>query len=277
MSTDNSYTIALQIQLKTEEDRMADYVKGIDALNALNQEDGGGGTNAQFASFKAGTTYKVKVIGTSDLISFFSYGIYKQLNSFVAKNPSKKSKNGYPVENLTPFDKAWRYHKDLSKDFSDKHGQEASKYRCKQRFAMGFFDLESGEPIIIDVSKPQGQSIYGTIKKYEKKLDKLAFELSKQGSGTNTTVSLTPIIDMEDDLTDKERDNFAKAPKEFDMSLFDGLLYEADEDEMIQNLVKVGFDVSLIGLSAAPKQDGDGVGDNDAEPLGDITEEELPF
>jgi hypothetical protein len=251
--------------------RMADYMSGVDALNALNQEDGGG-SDVQFASFKAGTTYKVKVLGASDLISFFSYGIYKQLNSFVAKNPSKKSKNGYPVEHLTPFDLAWKFHKDKSKDFSDKHGQEAAKYRCKQRFAMGFFDLESGEPIIIDVSKPQGQAIYGTIKKYESKLGKLAFELSKQGSGTNTTVSLTPIIDMEEDLTDKERDNFAKAPAEFNMSLFDGLLYEADDEEMIQNLVKVGFDVSLIGL-AASKQGGD----EDVEPLGDIDEETLPF
>ncbi len=31
------------------------------------------------------------------------------------------------------------------------------------------------------------------------------------------------------------------------MSLFDGLLYEADEEEQVKLLVQAGFDVSLIG------------------------------
>jgi len=227
---------------------MTKFQSGADALDALNSTNDGGGNKAEFSSFKSGSTYKVKVLGTSDLISFFSYGIYKTVNSFVAKNPSKKSAAGYPVENLTPWDRAYKYHKDLSQDFNDHHGQEAGKYRAKQRFAMGFFDLEAGEPIIIDVSKNQAQAIHGAIKKYEKKLGKLAFELSKEGSGTNTSVSLTPILDMDEDLSDKERENFKKAPDSFDMSLFDGILYEADDAEQIELLTKAGFDVSLIGL-----------------------------
>ncbi|SET42803.1 hypothetical protein SAMN05216389_11137 [Oceanobacillus limi] len=257
---------------------MSKYQSGADALNALNEESNGGGSNAEFSPFKSGTTYTVKVLGTSDLITFFSYGIYKQLNSFVAKNPSKKSAKGYPVDNLTAFDKAWKYHKDLSEDFSDKHGQEAGKYRAKQRFAMGFFDLDSGEPIIIDVSKPQAQAIHGSIKKYEKKIGKIAFELSKEGSGTNTTVSLTPVLDMDEDLTDKQRANFDKAPESFDMALFDGILFEKDEDEMIEALQSVGFDVSLIGLQ--PKKEADNSGDNDgveAVEDGEISEDKLPF
>lgn len=249
---------------------MAEVLSGMDALDALNQEDGGGSSN-EFASFKTGTTYVVKVLGEADLIAFYSYGIYKQLNSFVAKKPSKKSKNGYPVEDLTPFDKAWRYHKDLSEDFSDEHGQEASKYRAKQRFAMGFFDLDSGEEIVIDVSKAQGQAIYATIKKYEKKLGKLAFELSKQGQGTSTTVSLTPIIDMDEDLTDKQRANFEKAPNEFDKSKFEGILFEKDEKEMVEALHQVGFDVTKIGFEV-PKAEDEG------RPLSDEEiEDALPF
>ena len=235
---------------------LTQYQAGADALNSLNQTDEGG-SKAEFASFKSGTTYHVKVLGTADLISFYSYGIYKQINSFVAKNPSKKTPNGYPVENLTPFDKAYLYHKNLSKDFSDSHGQEAAKYRAKQRFALGFFDLESGEPIIIDLSKNQAQAVHGAIKKYEKRLGRIAFELSKEGSGTATAVSLTPVLDMEEDLTDKQRANFDKAPESFDMSLFDGLLYEADDDEQIENLIKAGFDVSLIGLEAPAKEAGE--------------------
>lgn len=230
------------------------YAAGTDALDALNATSESG-SNTEFTSFKTGSTFYVKVLGTANLISFYSYGIFKQINSFVAKEPSQKSKAGYPVADLTVWDKAWKYHKDLSQDFSDAHGQEAGKYRAKQRFAMGFYDLTTGEPIIVDVSKAQAQAIHAVIVKNEKRLGKFAFELSKQGSGTTTTVSLSPVMDMDEDLTDAQRANFAAAPAEFDMTLFDGLLFEADEAEQIKLLTQAGFDVSLIGLTnAAPSE-----------------------
>lgn len=241
---------------------MTQFQAGADALNALNSSNEGGGSGIEFSPFKSGTTYVVKVLGNADLIQFWAYGIFKQVNTFVAKNPSKKTPNGFPVENLTPWDKAYLYHKNKSKDFTDKHGQEASKYRPKQRFAMGFFDLTAGEPIIIDVSKNQAQAIYSTIKKYEKKLDRLAFELSKEGTGTNTTVSLTPVLDLDEDLTEQQRANFDKAPEKFDMSLFDGLLYEADEDEQIELLSQAGFDVKLIGYELPKKENEDESGES---------------
>ncbi|TFI48167.1 hypothetical protein E4O93_08945 [Diaphorobacter sp. DS2] len=132
---------------------------------------------------------------------------------------------------------------------------------------MGFIDLATGEPLIVDVSKKQAQALHAVITKFEKKLGKVAFELSKQGSGQSTTVSLTPFIDMDDDLSDKERENFAKyADKEFDMTLFDGLLFEADEKEQLNNLAVAGFDLSLIGESKPAEGSNDGLAD-----------EELPF
>lgn len=253
---------------------MAEVLSGNDALDALNQTDDGG-NGVEFSSFKSGTTYLVKVLGTADLIQFYSYGIYNKVNSFVAKNPSKKSAKGYPVEDLTPWDKAWKYHKDKSEEFSDHHSQEAGKYRAKQRFAMGFIDLDTGEPIIIDVSKNQAQAIHASIKKNEKKLGKKAFELSKEGFGKYTTVSLMP-EDLED-LTEKQQENFEKAPEEFDMALFDGILYEADEDEQVQRLQQAGFDVTLIGYE--PKS---GDETDEVEPVGsceggEILDEDLPF
>lgn len=267
---------------------MADVLSGVDALNALNQSDNGEG--AEFAKFSSGTTYVVKVIGPADLISFYSYGIYKKVNSFVAERPSKKSKNGYPVDNLTPWDKAWRYHKDLSEDFNDHHGQEAGKYRPKQRFAMAFFDLDSGKPIIVDLSKKQGQAVYATINENKDKLDKMTFKLAKKGEGTNTTVSLTPYInvanvqkmkdagiDVDEDLTETQHKNFAEAPEKMPADLFEGLLYELNEDEQIKLLDEAGFDVSLIGLEVPAE-------DDEAKPIGpgsgesgDITDDDLPF
>lgn len=250
---------------------MSNYSAGMDALDALNAstEVGGG---AEFTSFKTGSTFYVKVLGTASLISFYSYGIFKVINSFVAEKPSKKSKAGYPVGDYTIWDRAWLYHKDLSQDFNDHHGQEAGKYRAKQRFAMGFFDLTTGAPIIVDVSKAQAQAIHAIITKNEKRLGKFAFELSKNGSGTSTTVSLSPVMDFDDDLTPEQQANFAKAPEEFDMTLFDGLLFEVDEAEQIKLLTQAGFDVKLIGLSPAT--------DSPVVPSGgpiEVDDESLPF
>src|SRR5690625_1447633 len=139
---------------------MTQFQAGADALTALNQKDSSGTDNdMEFSPFTSGTSYTVKVLGTADLISFYSYGIYRQINSFVAKNPSKKSRAGFPVENLTPWDKAWKYHADKSKEFGDKHSQEAYKYRPKERFALGFIDLDTGEPIIVDLSKKKARAV----------------------------------------------------------------------------------------------------------------------
>lgn len=238
---------------------MSQYQAGADALDALNATNEGGASNkTEFASFKSGTAYKVRVLGTSNLIRYYGYGIYKKVNSFVAKNPSKKNAKGFPVDDLTPWDKAFQYYQDLkfkARDAGDSKAEEeygnlAYQFKPKERFALGFIDLATGEPIIIDLSKKQAQSVHAVINKNAKKLDKVAFELSKNGSGQATTVMLNIIFDFDEDLSEKERENFAKFDgKEFDMTLFDGLLYEADEKEQIDNLVAAGFDISLIGMS----------------------------
>jgi hypothetical protein len=258
---------------------MSQYQAGADALNSLNAtNEGGAGSSAEFASFKTGTSYKVRVMGTADLIRFYSYGIFKKVNSFVAKNPSVKNARGFAESNFTPWDLASKYYTDLAFAARDKgdtkaeeeYKSEASKYRAKERFALGFINLEDGQPIIVDLSKKQAQGVHAVIKKNEKKLGKVAFELEKSGSSTNTIVMLSPLsLDPDDEeLTDKERANFAKYDgKEFDMSLFEGLLYEAEEKEQIENLVAAGFDITLIGLSigASTKSDdsdNEGPGEN---------------
>jgi len=265
---------------------MTNVVTGMEALNSLNDEETSG-SNTEFTSFKTGTEILVKVIGkevdlggekkyVGDFAMFFNYGIFGQINSFVAVEPSKKSARGFPVENLTPWDKAWKYHKDLSEKFDDEHGKEASKYRCRQRYAFGFIDLETGEPIVIDLSRNQAQVINGAITRFGKNLDKRAFTLAKEGSGKNTVVSLTPVLDMDDELTDKQRENFDNAPKEFDMSLFENLNYEADEKEQLQLLTKSGFDITKIGYSAEDAKDDEEVKENENDSS-EISEEDLPF
>ena len=241
------------------------YTSGLDALNALNETNESGGNNAEFAKFGSGSKYIVKVVDKAAVQMAYVYGIFKQINSFVAKEPSTKSKNGYPVDNLTPFDKAWKYHKDRSKDFSDADGQEASKYRAKTRFAFALYDLDTGAYIIVDLSKNQAQAIATVISKNEAKLGKKAFELEKTGQGTSTSVILSP-LDL-DDLTDKQRENFDKAPTEFDQSVFNGIWYEQDEAQQVALLRQAGFDVTKIGFEA-----------NASETGADIPDEsDLPF
>src|SRR5699024_8547220 len=122
---------------------------------------------------------------------------------------------------------------------------------------MGFYDLTSGDYIVIDLSKNQAQTINSTINKFAKRLDKMAFELSKEGQGTNTTVSLTPVMFPEEALTDEQRKNFDEAREEFDRSRFEGILYEMDDDEMIEKLVEDGFDVTKNGLEEPKKGEKD--------------------
>ncbi len=227
------------------------YSSGAAALEALNRKDDEGG---KFASFKSGTGYRVRVMGTADLMVFRSYGIFNEINSFVAAEPSTYNAKGYPVSNLTVWDKASEHYSQLAFDAESEAKtkslrEEARKYRGKERFALGFINLETGEPIIIDVSKKQAAGIHATIVKNEAKLGKKAFELEKTGTGQSTAV-LFSALDLED-LSAAELKNFeAQDGKEFDHGLFEGLLYEADEAEQIELLVKAGFNVSLIGLEA---------------------------
>lgn len=241
---------------------MTQFTSGLDALNALNETNEGGG-GAEFTSFKTGTSLKVKVIDKAAVQMAYSYGIFKKVNSFVAANPAKRDKFGNPIDNLTPWDKAYKYYKGKSEVYTDANGVEASKYRAKPRFAFAFYDLTSGEIIIVDLSKNQAQAVAATIAKYEKRLDKLAFELSKEGTGTSTTVSLTPLIDMEEDLTDKERENFAKAPTEIPTSTFDGIWYEQDEAQMVELLRQSGFDVTVLGYEASSAPTNDDTGESE--------------
>lgn len=258
---------------------MAEIISGDAALDALNDDSTGGGENDKdFTKFNVGSKYLVKVLGTTDFFAFYNYGIYSKggggVSSFTAKNPSKKTDKGFPVEDLTPWDKAFMYHRELSTEFGDAQSTEAYKYKPELRYAMGFFDLDSGERIVIDISKKQAQTIRANIMKYEKKLPKLAFEVSKGGGGS---VSLTPIIDMDEDITDKQRATFDKAPDAFEIEDFHGMLYEADDEEMIETLVRVGFDVSLIGLEAPNKAEAeDKPAEEGAEPI-DIDTDALLF
>lgn len=246
---------------------------GEDALTAL---DAGAEEKVknEFTRLKSNSSFIVKVPGLN-VISAYVYGNFEnpKIYSFVAEEESKKTDKGFPVEDLTPFDKAYVHYKDQSDDWQDEMAAKANVYRAEQKFTFGFYDLDGVgdkgnpevKPIMVEFTRNQARVIRDAIVKNEKYLDKLAFTLSKQGTGRETVVSLT-VIPMIDELSEKQRENFDKSPDEFDAKNFEGLYYVADEEEQITRLIEAGFDVSLIGLEA-PKKAKEDEGE-DAEEFG---------
>lgn len=248
--------------IRKGEDKMTQFITGEEALDALNQGDEAEVSN-EFTYLKSGNTYVVKVPGLN-IISAFVYGSYqKGINSFVAENESKKSAKGFPVDNLTPFDLAWKYYKDKSDDWQDEMSAEANHYRCQRKFTIGFYDLDGVDkddkpevkPIMVEFTRNQAKVIVDSIKKYEKRLDQFAFELSKQGSGTGTTVSLS-LIPVIEDMTERQQKNFEESPSDFDAKNFEGLHYVMSDEEQVETLTRAGFDISLVGLES-PKKEGE--------------------
>src|SRR5690625_4374001 len=263
---------ASPIILSIRSDKLTKKVlTGDNALDALHEGAEEQTTN-ECTNLKSGEELIVKVPGIN-MISELVYGSFgKKIYSFIAENPSEKSPKGFPTGNLTPFDKAWKYYKDQSDDWQDEMSQEANHFRSTRKFTIGFYDLDAGQPIMVEFTRNQANAVVDTIKKYENRLDQFAFELAKTGKGTSTVVSLS-LIPLLDDLTDKQRDNFDKLPNDFDSKNFEGLYYEMSDEEQIETLQRVGFDVDSIGLKVTSKGEEDN-GEKDGKEIGT---DDLPF
>jgi len=239
--------------------------------------------------FPSGTTLKVRILSAEDSAEYYAHSIFGKVPTFVPKTPAERNDRGFITGNPSLFDRAAELlyaDAKAAKDAGDeskaeKLRNEAYLYKSKPRYLVGFGNLETGELGFVDLTPKQAKGVFATISKYAKKLDKLAFELSKTGSSTNTAVTLSPILDIddEDELTKEQRANFDKLDgKSFDFGVFDGFLFEADEAEQATNLVKAGFDISRLGLtigSGAVASDNIKPIDDD-RPI-DISEDDLPF
>jgi hypothetical protein len=201
-------------------------------------------------SFKSGMTIKVRVPSTEDFVEWYCHSVFKKFHSTPCTKPT-----GTP----DLYDKAVDLlYKDAKAaelagktDKAEELRNQAYLLKAKPKYLFGFFNLADGQPIVIDVSKKQAQVIIAAIDKFAKKLDKTAFELTKAGASTSTVVSMTPVLDIADDLTDAERKHFeATAGKAFPESLFGEVLYVKAESEQITDLQAFGFDVSRLGVSA---------------------------
>jgi hypothetical protein len=235
-------------------------------------------TESAIVSFKSGTTLKVRVKSAEDSVEYFGYGMFDRVNTYVPKEPAERNAKGYVTASPSVWDRAEQYLRDQSKAAKDSGDEAAAKtlsdqaylYKGKPRYLIAFGNLADGKDIVIDLSKKQAAGILATIAKYAKKLGTVAFELSKTGSSTSTSVTLTPVLDMDEDLTEAERANFAKCGEQpFDFAKFEDCLYVADESEQTKNLVIAGFDIGKLGLSlgAAAADSNAKPSDDDAPPI----------
>lgn len=192
--------------------------------------------------FKSGTTYTVRFASEHDFVSYDAVSIFGKINTT-------------PVLEGNLYEKAVKH----LYDDADKTGSEdirtlASQLRPRERYLLAFFDLETGQPSVVDLSKKQAKTVIAGIQKYAKKLSTLAFELTKSGSGQDTTVTISPVID-EDDLTKDQKKHFeATKGKAIEDEIFD-VLYMRNADEQAEDLQKIGFDVSRLGLTVETKSD----------------------
>lgn len=231
--------------------------RGADAVTSAQAEKDE--KDSVMLPFTSGTTYKVRIKAVDESVEYYGYGMFGKVNTFVPKNPSERNAKGYVTANPTAWDRAAALlYEDAkaAKDAGDEAGaekirQQAYLLKGKPKYLLAFVNLESGAYGVVDLTPKQAAGVFATIQKYAKKLDKLAFELAKTGSSTNTVVTLSPLLDIDEDLTKEERANFDKAAEigPFDFELFETCLYVADEAEQTKNLVIAGFDIARLGLS----------------------------
>lgn len=206
-------------------------VKGLNAIEKLNETRE---TNKNALKYlKAGESLVVSIPSTEEVAQVYTHGVFGVFNTCQCTK-----------EDL--FDQAVDYlysqannetNEDRKKELKDK----AYQLKAKPRFLFGFHDLETGEPILIDASKKQGQTLFAIISEYAEELDSYAFKLSKAEGGV---MSLTPILKG---LTNTQKDNFETTKgKELDGKLYENAIFKRDLNGQKEDLKKFGFDLSLI-------------------------------
>lgn len=229
---------------------MSNYALGADALKRFNGGTTDNSADNKFAKFNSGSKYTVKVLGTEDVMEAKTYSHFQnpKIATFTAKNPSKIYKDGdkFVYENPTSWDIVSKALYERSAKKFDADHQQAGAVARKSRFAFGFFDLDTNESMVIDVTATQAQVLYESIMKHADKLDQRIFKLSKTGKGKDTKVALDVVFPGEE--TDKQAENAANAPSEFDKKNFEGLYFEKSDEEMKKDLIAIGHNLEEYGI-----------------------------
>ena len=120
------------------------------------------------------------------------------------------------------------------------------------RVLFGFYSLEDGEPVIFDLSKKYGEALIKTMEEFGEEINQYAFKLSRSGAESNTSYTLMPIIKG---MSDEQKGYFtALEGKAFDTSLYENCKYFKEHNDMVEDLIKMGYDVSEFTGEKTPLQ-----------------------
>ncbi|EJP81096.1 hypothetical protein WBU96_28575 [Bacillus albus] len=214
-------------------------------------------TSKMLTSVKTGKVLRVRALPTA-VVKYFAHSAYKVFYTTPCTKPSGKP-DLYDLacdllyKDAKAAEDAGKSEKEV-KDIKDR----AYLLKAKERYMIGFVNLEDGQPIIVDFTAKQGKAIVGDLQKYAKKLGKYPFELTKTGSSTDTQVSFSLVLDPEDDLKESEFAKFEESKDfEFPMAAFGEVLQVNDQEKQIEDLKAFGFDVSRLGIEEEKKEEGD--------------------
>lgn len=191
-------------------------------------------------SFKSGTTYKVRVLGLQDRAAYKAHSAYKVFYTSVHTDDDL-----YCKARTLLFQDANKMEDGEAKDAVL---AMAKALKPQDRYLFGFASISgetAGEQIVLDVTKAQAKILIAGVNKNANKIGKKGFEIEKTGSSTNTVVSISP-LDL-DDLTEKELAAFEGFEgAEFDKEVFGNIFKPATEQQQLQDLQKLGFDITRL-------------------------------
>jgi len=204
---------------------------------------------------KSGESIKVAILSAEDFGEYLQHGGYTLSNKYGVYNMPCLKHTGkedlYDKAVPLMYQDAEEAEKAGDKEKAEELRLIAGELRAKKRMLFGFVDLSTGEQIIVDVTKGQGETLVDTILEYEEEITEMPFLLEKKGTKSNTTVTLSPIINKKK-LNPTELANFeATKGTKFNHELFEKIFFVKPKEQQIQDLIKLGFDVSRIGIDAS--------------------------
>lgn len=241
---------------------MASYItrRGDEALESAMSENQD--YSKALVSFKSGTSFKVRIPEGAISAEYKAHSVYKCFYT----TPCTGGDDLYDQATDILYKEKKRLEEAGDEKAAEEIGKLAGQIRAKERYLIAFFNLETGEPFVVDLTKNQAKDIGTKLKKYRDKKDKFAFELSKSGSSTDTKVDLDIIIDDLDDKLQKTFDSLAG--KEIDQEIFGKVLQIRDRQGQIDDIKAFADTVKKkTGFDLLAKMDLGDLGTTDAEEV----------
>ena len=208
-------------------------LKGMNAISKLNEKNEGGARKNALKYMKAGESLTVSIPSTEEVAQVFIHNVFGVFNSCKCTREDMYDKAVDHLYSLANKEQDEAKKKELK--------EQAYQLKAKAKYLFGFHHLDTGEPVMIEASKKQGQSLYAIINEYKEELSSYAFKLSKAEGGV---LSLTPILKG---LTAEQKENFtASIGKEIDAELYEKAYFVRDHAGQLEDLKKFGFDISAI-------------------------------